>query len=357
MTDNPQQFIQYPQQPPMPPMQAPKPGVVPLRPLDVGAIIGGSFRAIFGNWQAAILIPFVAFLIAIGGSLVPLVNIFSAFRTTIPYNSRPTPEQADSLFVNLLLFVGLELVLMVAAMLITEAIVTVVVSRAVLGRTTSIPQALRAAGPRLLSLLGLNTLIWLMVAACVVVPFVLTVTFAVALNSPGLAALGVLLTLAGACLGAYFWTQYALAPAAVMLEPAPALTAMRRSKWLVAGGWWRVFGILSLCGLMSYIVSYVMELPVSAIQFAQLPEVMAAGPNPDPLALFDAMFSPSVLVAVIVMSALVASISQPFMTSVATLIYHDLRIRKESFHLPLWEMSQRPDDLSPQPAARPEATA
>ena len=356
MTDNPQQFIYYPQQPPMAQMQAPKPGVVPLQPLDVGAIIGGSFRAIFRNWQAAILIPFVAFLIATGGSLIPLVNIFSAFRATINYN-RPTAEQAESLFGNMLLFVGLELVLMVAAMLITEAIVTVVVSRAVLGRTTSIPQALRAAGPRLLPLLGLNTLIWLIVAACVVLPFAVTVAFAVALNSPGLAALGVLLTLAGACLGSYFWTQYALAPAAVMLEPAPALTAMRRSKWLVTGGWWRVFGILALCGLMTYIVSYVMELPVSAIQFAQLPDVMAAGPNADPLALFDALFSPGVLVAVIIVSALVASISQPFMTSVATLIYHDLRIRKESFHLPLWEMSQRPDDLSPQPAARPEATA
>lgn len=353
MTDNPEQYFHYPQQQPQWPPLPPQPGVVPLRPLDLGAIISGAFRAVFRNWSATILLPFGLFVVTSGLSLVPVLSLVGQLPTDP--TREPSRDQLTSFFLTFVAVLGLELVLLVAATIVTQSVGVVTVSRAVLGRTTSIGQALRGAGPRMLPLLGLTVLIWLMTFACVIVPFTLVIVFAVALNSGGLVALGFLLLLAGGCFGCYLWVSYALAPAALILEPAPVLTALRRSRWLVAGGWWRVFGILALCALMIYFASYLVELPVSAIQFAQLPSVMST-PRPDPRALLSTMFSPTVLVAFALVGGAVAAMSQAFMIGVTTLLYHDLRIRKESFHLPLYEMSRLPDDLSPRPTARPEAT-
>ena len=351
MTDNSGQFIQYPQQWVPQPPQAPQPGVLPLRPADVSSLLGGSFKAVFRNWQAAILVPFVAYLVAIGILIGPAITMFAHFPALDP-QGRVAPNDLWSFFSSWLIFMALTLVVLAAVTMVVQSVVTVVVSRAVLGRTTSIGQALRGAAPRMLSLLGLNVLVWLIVAACVFVPFALIVLAAVAANSPGVALLAFLLFLAGGVAASYFWISFSLAPSALILEPAPVLTSLRRSRWLVTGGWWRVFGILLLCQLLVSIANYLIELPVSLLQFGQIPGTMT-GATTDPAAMFEALFSPVVLIVYGLLSAVLYAVGQPFMVGVTTLLYHDLRIRKESFHLPLWEMSQLPDELSPQQPATP----
>jgi hypothetical protein len=364
MTDNPEQYIHYPQpqaQPPqLPYYEAPQPGVIPLRPLDVGAMITGSFRAMFRNWQPAILVPFVASLVAVAAVTVPVFVVFSNVASLGIGRTPPTPDKVLAFFGSFLLAYLLGVVLSVAAGLVTQTVVTVVVSRAVLGRTTTIGQALRKAAPRMLPLFGLTLLVGLIVFACLLVPFGLMVFLAIATQKAGLALLGILLLLAGGVVAAYLWISYVLATPALILEPAPVLTAMRRSRWLVAGNWWRVFGILLLVHLMAGIASYLAQLPTSFAQFAQFPSLMAnsrAGVQPDPTAMLNAMFAPTVIIVSVLLSAVVAAFTQPFVIGVSTLLYHDLRIRKESFHVPLWQMSQLPDELavSPQPTAHPEA--
>jgi hypothetical protein len=121
-----------------------------------------------------------------------------------------------------------------------------------------------------------------------------------------------------------------------------------------------VFGILLLVGVMVGVASNLAQLPVNFVQFSQLGSIMPtrAGAQPDPTAVLGVMFSPTVIVLTVVLTAVVSAIGQPFSIGVTTLLYHDLRIRKESFHLPLWQMSQLPDELavSPAPTARPEPT-
>jgi hypothetical protein len=171
-----------------------------------------------------------------------------------------------------------------------------------------------------------------------------------------------LAALGGGIVAAYLWISWVLAVPALILEPAPVLTAMRRSRWLVSGGWWRVFGILLLVYLMAGVVSYLAQLPVSFAQFAQFPSLITdtrPGATPDPRALLGAMFSPATLVLSVILSAVASAITQPFIIGVTTLLYHDLRIRKESFHLPLMQMAQLPDALAVSPApptVNPEPT-
>jgi hypothetical protein len=357
MTDNPEQYSHYPQ----PPYgEAPQPGVIPLRPLDVGAMITGSFRAIFRNWRPAILLPFVVSVIATAVTIVPVISLVAKM-PTIMTGTRPSSDALAAFFANFALVFLVAVVLVTAASMVTQTTVTVVVSRAVLGRVTSIGQALRVAAPRMLPLLGLTLLIGLTGTACAFVPFVVLLVLAYALNAPGLILLAFLVFLAGLAVAAYLWVSWALATPALILEPAPVLTAMRRSRWLVSGGWWRVFGIMLLVAVMVGVASNVVQLPVSFLQFSQYPSIMPTrvGVRPDPSVLFSAMFSPTVLVLSVVLGAVVYAVSQPFTIGVTTLLYHDLRIRKESFHLALWQMSQLPDDLapvSPAPTASPEPT-
>ncbi|EWM17998.1 hypothetical protein [Kutzneria sp. 744] len=360
MTDNPQQYIQYPQQYLPPPPQAPQPGVIPLRPLDVGAMIGGSFKAMFRNWRPAILVPFVCYLVVAAAVVVPLVNMFASFPRITRDGPAFTPSDVANFVGSWLVLMLLVVLLGLAATVITQSVVTVVVARAVLGRTTSIGQALRAAGPRMVPLLGLSVLIGLIAGACAVVPFTVILILAIATNTPQLLLLAFLFFLGGLVAAAYFWISWVLAVPALILEPAPVLTAMRRSRWLVSGGWWRVFGILALVTIMVSVASNIAQLPVSAVQFSQFPSLMPTriGQQPDPSAMFSVMFSPTVMILYSLLTAVVYAITQPFTIGVTTLLYHDLRIRKESFHLPLWEMSQQPDELavSAEPTPRPEPT-
>ena len=73
------------------------------------------------------------------------------------------------------------------------------------------------------------------------------------------------------------------------------LTSLRRSRWLVTGGWWRVFGVLLLCQLLVSIANYLIELPVSLLQFGQVPGAVTDATT-DPSAMFAALFSPVVLI-------------------------------------------------------------
>jgi hypothetical protein len=357
MTDNPEQYMQPHEWVPQPPPPAPQPGILPLRPVGVGEMISGSFRAMFRNWRPAILLPLALTLVATGVTLPLLIATFQSF-PQIHRNSVVSPEQLGTFAVLLVATVAAQLVLTTAATVFSYGVNTIVTSRAVLGRTTTIGQALRALRPRLLPLYGLMALVWLIMVAWIVVPPLLMVLFAFAVNSPAVAFLAFLVFCACSAVAVYLGISYSLATAALVLEPQPVLTAMRRSRWLVRDNWWRVFGVLALCMVMLYVASSFLQMPLSFLQFAQLPHLTTMGPNPDPSELLNSMFSPTLLVGLVVVSAVVSALGQPLIAGVNTLLYHDLRIRKESFHLPLLAMSQLPDDLSPPstPPANPEAT-
>jgi hypothetical protein len=342
-----QHFNYYPPQPP------PQPGVVPLRPLDVGAVIGGSLKAIFRNWQAALLLPFGLYL---GVSVVGGLSAIKPFRSMGTAIDNHRGLSSGTIW-GIVIVAVVGIVLTVAATLIVQTATTVVVSRAVLGRSTSIGQALRAARPRMLPMLGLDILITLMFIALLLIPFGVIagcIALAVSGGHDGeavlLGVLGFLLLLVAAGFGIYFGVSFTVAPSALILESVPAPTALRRSRRLVRDNWWRTLGIPLLAGLMASLAGYVVQLPISAIQYTQVPH------TPDPNQPFDLTFSPTVLVVSFVVSAAVSAFSQPFLIAVGTLLYHDLRIRKESFHVPLLQMSQLPDDLSPRSTPPPRAS-
>lgn len=94
-------------------------------------------------------------------------------------------------------------------------------------------------------------------------------------------------------------------PQAVMVEKMGVLASFRRSAALVKGEWWRLFGI----GCVYFLV-FAVPL-VTAV-------VLLSGANP-------------VLGGLV--SAFIATLAMPWMFIGATLVYFDLRLRKEDFTL------------------------
>lgn len=122
----------------------------------------------------------------------------------------------------------------------------------------------------------------------------------------------------------YFGVCWAFILQVVMIERLGGFGAARRSRALVRGTWWRVLGILVVIGLMVSILSGVASLILGGI-VGGLFGLAGSGP--------DAAIGS--IVANQIASAVVASFATPLSLIATTILYYDLRVRKEGFDLQL----------------------
>src|SRR5690606_2650710 len=118
--------------------------------------------------------------------------------------------------------------------------------------------------------------------------------------------------------GIYLFTTWSVPPAALVTEWLCAFRAMGRSFDRVRGRFWPVLGALVLSYLLYIVVSQIIGGVASAIT------VVSA------LASDQFSFLPSVIG-----SAIVQVVAAPFVASMVTIIYFDLRVRKEGYDLEL----------------------
>ena len=133
--------------------------------------------------------------------------------------------------------------------------------------------------------------------------------------------LGGFLTVVGLvfCLipGIYLAVSFAVALPVLMAEGQRGRRALGRSRRLVSGRWWWTLLILVVGGLLASIVSGLISGAISAVGFA-------SGSEPISAFLITAIAGTA--------GALVAT---PFSASYHTVLYFDLRVRKEAFDLQL----------------------
>ena len=123
--------------------------------------------------------------------------------------------------------------------------------------------------------------------------------------------------------GIYAYVRVSLAPAALVLEKAGIRKALERSGVLVKGDWWRVFGILLLAWLLSYIVSQILLVPFAILGVVGL---FTSGGGDDATLLF---------VLLQVGAGLASFLIAPFGAGVRSLLYVDRRMRAEGLDLTL----------------------
>ncbi|MFI1183674.1 hypothetical protein ACH4UT_29595 [Streptomyces sp. NPDC020799] len=308
-----------------PPAQAPQPGVIPLRPLGVGEIIDAAIRTVRVQWRTALGISFA---LAVGTQAVATVVTGLWFRNTPDLQSLAdsetvSPRELLDAIGRSLGGVGIAWAIGLIGSIIATGMLMVMVSHAILGRTTSIGEAWRSARPQLGRLCGLLVLLPLMVCAVLTVGLALGLLVAAAGAESAGAALALLGGLGSVAAGVWLWIRYSLAVPALMLEKQGVVASMRRSAKLVRGAWWRVFGVQLLAVALTFVVSMIAQMPMGVVE-----SIVSGGSDS------DVTSWPTLIVAGI--GAVISStLAFPVTAAVTALLYTDQRIRRESLDLEL----------------------
>lgn len=114
----------------------------------------------------------------------------------------------------------------------------------------------------------------------------------------------------------YFYGAWAVAVPVLLFEDVRGRRALKRSRALVRGRWWPVMGALTVAFILSGIVQ--------AVFSALLLAVVSAGSN-------DVVDAAAQAIA----NTAASVVTTPFTAAVITVLYFDLRVRKEGFDLEL----------------------
>ncbi|MBD0693109.1 hypothetical protein [Streptomyces sp. CBMA123] len=292
--------------------RSPRPGVIPLRPLSVGELLDGAVTTVRRHWRTALTL-------SLG---IAVLDQAGAFVAQLLVKGR---TGASTQLLTLL--VSLPLTLLLDALAV--ALLTIVVSRAVLGRSVTAGDAWRDARPRLLQLLGLTVLTTLMSVGVMLLGFTPLLGYlAGGTDSPSTTGLLFLVGLLSVPVGIWLLIRYSLAAPALMLEKQGVLTALSRSRRLARGSWWRILGIVLLSRVLAGIVGVTLAIPFRFIGL-----VLGFG-SMDRLG-DTANESIGMMVMTAIAGIIASALSTPFLAAVGVLVYIDQRIRREALDIEL----------------------
>ena len=303
--------------------------MIPLRPLGVGEILDASVATLRRYWRTVLAVT-VTVAVVTQVALVFVQRYLAAEPPELHADATPA-EQLEALSTYLRAsFTELAptMLVSVAASVFTSALLTIVVSRAILGRPVTLSEAWREASPRLAQLLVLSLALPLGAGALAFVAMLPGLL----LGGAGGATLAFLGGLASFVVIVWLLIRFSLASPALMLERQGIVAALKRSAKLVKGSWWRIFGITLLTQLLIMIFTMILAIPFTAIAFAVDGVGLGSG--------FEASWTYLIVMAVggIISSAL----TYPIAAGVTVLLYVDQRIRREALDLELAKAAGTP---------------
>jgi hypothetical protein len=287
--------------PPPPPLyHAPKPGVIPLRPLGLSEILDGAITTMRTYPKQMLGVSAIVSTIAnllTTGVLLVIINGTNLLYAELPQRATEADIAVENLRITLILAAP-SLVITILARMFLSGLLTIVIGKAVLGQPVSTGEAWRHIRPRFGALIGVSLLYTLMVWVAV---------FAFVIP------------------GVWLYVMFSLASTALILEGAKVGRSFGRSRLLVRGAWWRTFGILLLAALIAGILNYIIQIPFNLIG-GGLNAITGTGPQPD-------------IAVVLLLTAIGAIIAEtftlPFSSGVTTLLYVDRRMRREGMDIEL----------------------
>lgn len=312
-------------------LHRPKPGIIPLRPITLGEILDGAFQAIRTNPRTMIGVSAVVVAIATLVSVAPSAFLLTGLADS-PLLEPGGTEDPAVLGTYLLNIVRASLPRFVVQFLTTAilgALLTVCVSNAVLGVRTGGGALWRRIRPRLGAVLGLAVLLGLLPLALVG----LCVLPGVALILAGQTLGGVILVLLGMLpaivIVLVLFARLGLAAPSLLLEDRGPAAAITRSWQLTRGSFWRVLGVLLLASVIQGIGAAVITTPFAAI--AGVLTAFTSGGD-----LYAGFWSNVGQLLVSGVGEIIAgAVFYPFTAAVTTLLYLDLRMRREGLDVEL----------------------
>jgi hypothetical protein len=337
---------------------APKPGVIPLRPLKVGEILDGAFNAVRRNPKATL--GLAAILMTISGvctAVIGLASLHAMQNVQFPAQGQTlTNAQVQHLFAS---FAKAYIPVLAGTLIIQFVIdtcltgmLTAVIGHSVLGRQVTIAEAWRLASPRLLAIVGsvlLEGLIVLGVTLAGILPGLILVLA----HMTGLGvALMVLGFIAALVFTIIFTVRVSLATPAVVLESQGPWTSLVRSWRLVKGSWWRVLGITLLTSLVVGFAAFVLALPFDIVS-----AVAGSGSTNHGGLAFSIGGTTVVGILVSAVGTIIAgAVTRPVLAGTRVLLYTDLRMRREGLDIALQSAASQQGGLAAFDAPPPRDT-
>ncbi len=308
-------------------------GIVAIKPLGLGDILDGAFKAIRHNPRVMIGLSLLVVLITTLLSLAPVAASFvSSYEALI---ATPDPdataneafEQFAGPFATLL---GGSLIgSLIAGFggLILNGILILSVGQSVVDRKITTGETWRGVRGRLLPLVGQS----LLIGICLIGPSVVILAIGGALAAFVDPIAGIAVTVVGllatAVAAVYLSTVWALGPAVLVLERVSVIASLRRSRALLRGVFWRTLGILILTSLIVGLITQILAIPSSLVSQVVI-GFAAASPDSTLLLVVG-------IVIAYVGAALVTVLVYPYLAGVISLLYIDRRIRVEGLDISL----------------------
>ncbi len=329
------------------PPPAAKPGVIPLRPLGVGEILDGAVSTMRAHWRTVLGISLtVAVLTEIVVVLLQGLVLNESVNTDALDDPSATVGELTRAMGDTMLNSGVVLVITLLGTIVATALLTMVTSRAVLGRSVTAAEAWRDSRPQLAKLFGLTLLIPLIGATVIAVGILPGLLIAVGGASDAGASLAVLGGLAAGVAAIWLMIRFSLASPALMLEKQSVRKSLTRSAKLVRGSWWRVFGIQLLAAVIANIVASIIVIPFTFLAGALSGEgITGFLDNTGELGWTFLIISG-------VGSVIGSMLTFPITAGVTVLLYIDQRIRREALDLELARAAGLPGQ-GPGPSGTP----
>jgi MFS family permease len=299
--------------------------VIPLRPLGAGEILDGSISTGRKHWRTVLPLS-LAVAVLSQGTL-----------TTFDWFSRN-----DSHSNTAMALLGVGFLISALCGLVLTALLTMVVSKAILGEPVTAGSAWRAARPQLWRLLGLTLLVGLICVGIALAGLLPAIIVALAgdTGSPnnGLDVLAFFGFLAGFGTTIWMYIKLSLAAPALMLEKQGIKAALARSRKLTRGSWWRIFGITLLGMILSAILNLIIAVP-----FTVIAGTSGSSPFGSPASGTVQPMSFAALLVIAIGGVLGATLTAPVQSGINVLLYVDQRIRREALDLELARAAGLPE--------------
>ncbi|MBF4463367.1 MULTISPECIES: glycerophosphoryl diester phosphodiesterase membrane domain-containing protein [unclassified Rathayibacter] len=315
----------------------PRPGLIPLRPLGFGTLLGAPFQVLRRSPRTTLG---VALLVQGLGSTLALLAYGAVALFAVSRIAQAEAADRDAVGAGSIALVVLAALLPWAVSLLTGAlvqgVVVVEVSRGVLGERPRLAHLVWRLRGRFWALVawtllqGVGIVLLALVAVALAVPL-----FLLGAQNAGASAIigGILVLLlagtAALALGVWLGTRLALVPCLIVIERLPLRRAVARSWRLVGGGFWRTFGALALMSAIVQVAGQVVTTPISLL----LPIVASLISPTDPNGQLVASLAVTVLSVAI--GLVVGAVGTVLQSAVTGLLYLDRRMRLEGFDLVL----------------------
>ena len=268
----------------------------PLQPLNLTDILDGMFSLYRNNFQLFFKITLVYFVI---GYVIDKIGIYLVLRNTV-----------DNILVGLLFTT-------VTSTLLSLFVVGAILyasSQVFLGKDITAEAALQQSLRRYLPFLGGFVLYMLVITllfiTCIGIPFAI-----------------------------YLFVRWGLYVLPILVEETSVGKSLRRSSELVKGNWWRVCGIMLAIILIYYMISTILSTTFSII-FMLIPGTGQFPTDATPIETILFIFAPTpenigwLTYFIRTFFALaITALLLPIASIGSTLLYFDMRIRKEALDL------------------------